>query len=147
MYLTLGYIELWARIVKQTSADRSTNMRAIGEEQGTNRENRNLKEMSKIRRGRDFCDTIAGGRQEEVAQNTALELKGSPLQEAMSALESTKYYRKVFIGQSPEFSAFPRECIIITSILSTWPYITFFNRFSGGYGKYLDGMREMEDTK
>jgi len=53
------------------------------------RENRNLKELSKIHRGRDFCDRIAGERQGEVAQNTALELKGSPLQEAMSALQST----------------------------------------------------------
>lgn len=90
MYLTLSYTESWIRIVEQTSADHSRNRRAIGEEKSsTNRENRNLKELSKIRRGRDFCDSIAGERQGEVAQNTALELKGSPLQEAMSALQST----------------------------------------------------------
>jgi len=89
MYLTLSYTESWVRIAEQTSADHSRNMRAIGEEKGTNRENRNLKELSKIHRGRDFCDRIAGERQGEVAQNTALELKGSPLQEAMSALQST----------------------------------------------------------
>jgi hypothetical protein len=89
MYLTLNYTESWVRIVEQTSADRSRNRRAIGEEKSTDRENRNLKELSKIRRRRDFCDSIAGERQGEVAQNTALELKGSPLQEAMSALQST----------------------------------------------------------
>ena len=40
-------------------------MRAIEEEKGTNRENRNLKELSKIQRGRDFCDTKAGERRGE----------------------------------------------------------------------------------
>jgi hypothetical protein len=89
MYLTLSYTESWVRTVEQTSADNSRNMRAIGEEKCRNRENRNLKELSKIDGGRDFCDRIAGERQGEVAQNTALELKGSPLQEAMSALQST----------------------------------------------------------
>jgi hypothetical protein len=89
MYLILSYAESWVRILQQTYADHSRNMRAIGEEKGRNRENRNLKELSKIHRGRDFCDRIAGERQGEVAQNTALELKGSPLQEAMSALQST----------------------------------------------------------
>jgi hypothetical protein len=89
MYLALSYIESWTRTAKQTSADHSRNMRAIGEERDMDRENRNLKELSKIRRGRDFCDTIAGERQGEVAQNTALELKASPLQDALSALEST----------------------------------------------------------
>jgi hypothetical protein len=62
MYLTLGYIELWVRKVRQTSADHSRNMHAIGEEKDTSRENRNLKELSKIHRGRDFCVRIAGER-------------------------------------------------------------------------------------
>jgi hypothetical protein len=89
MYLALSYMEAWVLTIQQTSADHSRNMRATGEEKGMNTKNRNLKELSKIRRGRDFCDTIAGERQGEVAQNTALELKASPLQDAMSALEST----------------------------------------------------------
>jgi len=89
VYLTLSYTESWVRIVEHKSADHSRNMRSLGEEKGRSREIRNLKKLSKIHRGRDFCDRIAGERQGEVAQNTALELKGSPLQEAMSALQST----------------------------------------------------------
>lgn len=87
-------------------------MRATGEEKGTNRENRNLKELSKIQRGRDFCNRIAGERQGEVAQNTALELKGSSLQEAMSALESTKYYRKVFMDSSQNTLLFQENALL-----------------------------------
>jgi hypothetical protein len=63
---------------------------------------------------------------------------GPALQEAASALSC----RKAFIGWSADLSALPSECIIITSILSIRPYITFPNRFSRGYGKFAETERK-----